>query len=303
MKANKTISFILFIVLMLKSAHAQDNTDAQQEAFDKKFRFGLRVNPQFTWVKSSDKYSAGDGASLSFGFGLMTEFRLSKIIGILTGIGADFDKYKIVYKATTEMNSIAVMDKEENYVEAEDGLTPEKFVLVDGRYQYMMKTRKLRTTFVTIPLQFKMNTQEFNGIRYFGIFGVDLSIRTKILANDEYASGVKTSVTGTVVSTSTVSGAELKRDNINLNKDASLIPMRLGLNLGAGLEYRLASSTALYFSVNYFLGFNSLLRNESRYLFKGNENYYNSNSNTYNFTPVKQQIVPNGLKINVGIFF
>jgi hypothetical protein len=147
-----------------------------------------------------------------------------------------------------------------------------------------------------------MNTQEYSGIRYFGIFGADIGLRTKILANDEYNSGVKASITGTTVTTTTLSGGELSRTNLKVGKDAALLPIRLGLNIGAGVEYRIASSTALYASLNYFLGFTNLLRGESKYMSKGQDLTYDP-STGYNFTPVKQNVIPHAFKLNIGIFF
>lgn len=298
-----SLKFVPFLCsfLLISNLSAQD-TENKQEEFDKKFRFGIKVTPQLSWAKSSEKATMGGGASMAFGFGLMTEFRLSKIIGILTGIGGDFEKYKLSYRADVDMNSVLVLDKEDNYVEFKDGMKMEDYNLKDGHSQFVMKSRVIRTTFVTIPLQFKMNTQEYGGIRYFGIFGGDIGLRTKMLANDEYNSGVKTSITGTTITTTTLSGGELSRSGLKVGKDAALIPIRLGLNIGAGIEYRIASSTALYASLNYFLGFTNLLRGESKYLFKGQDLTYDTTKG-YDFTPVKQNVIPHAFKLNIGIFF
>ncbi|MCX8081173.1 MAG: PorT family protein [Bacteroidia bacterium] len=297
----KTITFIS-LSMLITSGYPQSETEKNQEEFDKKFRFGIKVNPQFSWAKSSEKSVTGGGASMAFGFGLMTEIRLSKIIGILTGIGADFEKYKLNYRVDNDFTSVLVIDKEDNYVEFKDGMLMSDY-LKEGYSQFVLKSRTIRTTFVTIPLQFKMNTQEYNGIRYFGIFGGDIGIRTKMVSNDEYASGSKAVVVNNNYTlTPLSSGSELSRSNVKVAKDASLIPIRLGLNVGAGLEYRLASSTALYFSLNYFLGFNNLLRGESKYIYKGQDTQ-NNGPNGYDFAPLKQNVTPNAFKINVGIFF
>lgn len=297
----KSICFLCSL-LLINYVYSQNNTENKQEEFDKKFRFGIKVTPQLSWAKSSEKAASGAGSSFAFGFGLMTEFRLSKIIGILTGIGGDFEKYKLSYRADAEVSSVLVLDKEDNYVEFKDGMKLEDYNLKDGHSAFIMKSRVIRTTFVTIPLQFKMNTQEYSGIRYFGIFGADIGLRTKILANDEYNSGVKASITGTTVTTTTLSGGELSRTNLKVGKDAALLPIRLGLNIGAGIEYRIASSTALYASLNYFLGFTNLLRSESKYMSKGQDLTYDP-STGYNFTPVKQNVIPHAFKLNIGIFF
>lgn len=293
----KSICFLCSL-LLINYVYSQNNAENKQEEFDKKFRFGIKVTPQLSWAKSSEKAASGAGSSFAFGFGLMTEFRLSKIIGILTGIGGDFEKYKLSYRADAEVSSVLVLDKEDNYVEFKDGMKMEEYNLKEGNSSFVLKSRVIRTTFVTLPVQFKMNTQEYGGIRYFGIFGADIALRTKILSNDEYNSGVKAGFPATTV----LSGAELSRSNLKVEKDAALIPIRLGLNIGAGIEYRIASSTALYASLNYFLGFTNLLRGESKYIYKGQDLTYDSTTG-YDFTPVRQNVIPHAIKLNIGIFF
>src|SRR5262245_36513700 len=92
-------------------------SDTQNE-FDKKFRFGIRVAGQPTWLQSNNTSSKSNGATFGYGFGLAMEFRLSGIIHFLTGIGGDFEGGKIYYRHDADFKVKEVIDSEGNLVEA-----------------------------------------------------------------------------------------------------------------------------------------------------------------------------------------
>lgn len=306
----KKILFILSTsVLLSASVIAQTTTPTEapkteetpkQQDFDKKFRFGLRATPQPSWLKSDNTGSKGSGAVFGFGFGLTMEFRLSDIIHFQTGIGGDFEGGWVTYRNDPEFNVNLVIDKENNMVEAKDELKYNEYELVNGSTQYIMNERKYKTTFVTIPVLLKMMTQEYSGMKYFMMFGGELGIRAGVKGNDTYAQGIKTTVTGTAApATATIT--ELSRTNINLGKDASAAPFRVGMNLGLGTEYRIAGSTSLVISVNYFQSFTNLMRKDSKFLTKGADNTYSSSG--YDFAPLNQGLTARAIRINIGIMF
>jgi hypothetical protein len=276
-------------------------TETQKQAdFDKKFRFGLRATPQPSWLKSNNTGSKGSGAVFGFGFGLTMEFRLSDIVHFQTGIGGDFEGGWITYRNDAEFNAKLVVDKENEMVEAKDELKSSEYELVNGSTQYIMNERKYKTTFVTIPVLLKMMTQEYSGMKYFMMFGGELGIRAGVKANDTYAQGIKTVITGTTLATNNVT--ELTRDNINLGKDASLAPLRIGMNLGLGTEYRIAGSTSLVMSINYFQSFTNLMRKDSEFITKGIDNTYSA-STGWSFAPLNQGLTARAIRINIGIMF
>ena len=299
----KKILFILSTsVLLSANVVAQTTTPTEtpkQQDFDKKFRFGLRATPQPSWLKSDNTGSKGSGAV--FGFGLMMEFKLSDIIRFQTGIGGDFEGGWITYRNDVDFNAKLVVDKENNMVEAKDGLKSSEYELVNGSTQYIMNERKYKTTFVTLPVLLKMMTQEYSGMKYFMMFGGELGIRAGVKGNDTYAQGIKSTITGTAAAvTTTVS--ELTRTNINLGKDASAAPFRIGMNLGLGTEYRIAGSTSLVMSINYFQSFTNLMHKDSDYLTKGLDNAPNA-STGWDFAPLNQGLTARAIRINIGIMF
>lgn len=307
----KKILFILSTSLLFSAsvlAQTTTPTEAPKEVetpkqvdFDKKFRFGVRATPQPSWLKSDNTGSKGSGAVFGFGFGLMMEFKLSDIIRFQTGIGGDFEGGWITYRNDAEFNAKLVVDKENNMVEAKDELKSSEYEFVNGSTQYIMNERKYKTTFVTLPAMLKMMTQEYSGMKYFMMFGGEIGIRAGVKGNDTYAQGIKTTVTGTAApATATVT--ELTRTNINLGKDASVAPFRVGMNLGLGTEYRIAGSTSLVVSINYFQAFTNLMRKDSKYLSKGIDNTYSA-STGWDFSPLNQGLTARAIRINIGFLF
>ncbi len=290
-----TISSVTILCLALP---AQNNSiDKKEEDFDKKFRFGLRATPQPTWYKSNNTVSVGNGSNFGFGFGLTMEFKLSNIIHFQTGIGGDFEGGIISYRNDANTNVKVVLDKEDVMVEAKQGISNSEYDLKPENTSYILKERKYKTTMVSIPLLLKMMTQEYSGLRYFAMFGGEIGFRAGIKANDTYYSGLKAVQNGTTVST--VPAESLTKENILVSKDASLIPARVGMNLGLGTEYRIAGSTSLVFSVNYFQSFTNLMRKESKYLTKA-QTYTGSG---YNFMALNQNYLMRAIRINIGIMF
>lgn len=307
----KKILFILSTGLLLSANMLAQTTPAEtpkQEEFDKKFRFGIRATPQPCWLKSNNTNSTGDGAIFGFGFGLMLDVKLSKVVHFSTGLGGDFEggyvKYKIVSDLVNPTNNFAVnvvMDKENNLVEAKDGLKPEEYNAVSGSTSYTLQSRKYKSTFITIPVMLKMMTQEYSGLKYFFNFGGEIGIRAGVKANDTYAVGDKAVYSGTLMTLERTNGP-ITVENINVGKDASLLPFRVGMNLGFGTEYRLGGSTSLVTSINYFQSFTNLMRNDSKFLTKDVEKPYDP-SKGYQFTPFNQGYFARAIRINIGIMF
>jgi hypothetical protein len=74
------------------------------------------------------------------------------------------------------------------------------------------------------------------------------------------------------------------------------------MNLGLGTEYRIAGSTSLLISLNYFQAFTGLMRSDSRYITKGMDNMYDP-ANGYSFAKLQQGLTAHAIRINVGFLF
>ncbi|MDF2453743.1 MAG: hypothetical protein K0S26_3247 [Bacteroidota bacterium] len=247
---KKILLIVSSTLLLANSFLAQDTDD------DKKFRLGLKVAAQPTWFSSKESSASKLGAGFGFGFGLVTEFRLSKTAQFVTGIGGDFESGSIKYKYEPLSSSAYVVsyltDNSGNLKEMKDGVNSADVIQAGDVSYGGITERKIKTTHVTIPILLKMMTKEMGGFKYFGMFGGELGIRIKARANDRYtASGTST---GYTLNSGT-------NENLNINKDGSLIPLRVGMNVGLGAEYRLSGSTSVFLSINYFRSFTNLMRN------------------------------------------
>ncbi len=300
----RKILFTAITALLFSSAvNSQTTTpspaDNNKAEFDKKFRFGLRITPQPTWFSTKEKNMTPAGAKFGFGFGLNMEFKLSDIVALQTGIGGDFEGGKYTFR-NDKANKYVVSYTQDNtgaFIEPKQNGDGSE-LLKDGNITYTLKERTIKTTHVTIPVILKLGTKEYNGMKYFGMFGTEIGIRVKQLATDSYYESYKYSSTSTVVAVNT---SPETQSNLVIGKDGSLIPLRMGLNVGAGMEYRLGGSTSAFFSINYFRSFTNQLRSEAKYLTY--DSAYTLSSNTFNYSFVKQNLIQNAIRINIGILF
>lgn len=307
----------LTILAISTSALAQTTTPpatGEDSDFDKKFRFGLRVSAQPTWFRSGNGNTEKLKTGFGFGFGLVTEWKLSDIIRINTGIGGDIESGSVSFRNAgfdpnipSTNNNYAVfyvINKDGDLLEPKSDVKAESFDRQIGSKTYVLKEREIRTTHVTIPITLKMLTKEYSGFRYFGQFGVDLGIRTAFKASDVYSyTGTFAASTSTANPLGTINWvAGGTNETVPISKDGSLVPIRLGLNVGAGAEYRIAGSTSLFFSVNYFSAFTNLMRNDSKYAYTANS--FDGTSGKYtSFASFSQALKMNAVRINFGVMF
>ncbi len=290
---KKILLIVSSSLLLANSFLAQDDSN-----FDKKFRFGLKVVAQPTWVSSNDNFTGNDKAGFGYGFGLVTEFKLSNIIHLQTGIGGDFERANVKYKNTYTLippagvGAFYTTNSSEELIEAKDG-TNEGTYTSSSNNLYMLNSRKIKVTYITIPIILKMMTKEIGGFRYFGMFGGELGIRSGLKADDK--------VQQIVSSSGTLSFVPGDNKNVNIGKDGSLVPLRFGLNVGLGTEYRLSGSTSIFLNVNYFHSFTNLMRNESKYVYTNST--LDPNNGTLDFTNMKQGLMGRAIRINFGVMF
>jgi hypothetical protein len=292
-KIKKHMKKILLLVssslLLVNSFNAQD-TDA-----DKKFRFGLRIVPTPTWLRSTDTKLVEKGAAkFGFGFGLQTEFRINSTASFVTGIGGDFLGGKQTYKNGQGY----VLNKDNGYVDSKQSdftLGASSFTASSNTNKfYELKSRSVKATYVTIPVLLKLMTKDISGLKYFGMFGGNIAIQTKFRATDEVALLSWNTTTGKYDAASSTSKIE------DLRPTGDLIPLNLALNVGIGAEYNLSGSTSFFVSINYIRGFiNQYQATSDIMVDKITENL---NAGTAP-TKSKQSGFSDGLQINLGILF
>ena len=265
---------------------AQDNANELKD-----FRFGLQVTPSIGWYNpdNTNRQQSG-GVAVKAGGGLVTEFRLNKIISFLTGLQFDFNGGKIkylndAYPGPEDNNGSAV------YFYSKTDATIAKFSTVSSTSaftKYKLVERKYNTTYLTIPLTLKMKTQEIGMMTYFGQFGLNNSFRLKAKADDNLVRIASDNLTE--LEATTLSNLDIKQD-MNFYYGA--------LNFGAGAEMNLVGSTSLVFGLNFLYGLSPVVSSSSDYV----RRQTNHVTGLDYLVPYQQKITNRVVQLTVGILF
>jgi opacity protein-like surface antigen len=287
------------ILLLVSSTLMLANAVLAQDAADKKFRFGLKVTPTPTWLRSNDtKLVSKSGTKFGFGFGLQMEFRINSTAAFVTGIGGDF----LGGKQTYNNGQGYILDKDNNYVDSKTIVFTkgaDQFrldALADGTKLYELKSRSIKATYVTIPVLLKLMTKDISGFKYFGMFGGNIAIQTKFRASDEVTELI---ASGTGTATVYNSGSSpIKIDDMRPSGD--LVPVNVALNVGIGAEYNLSGSTSVFLSINYIRGFINQYQGTSEIMVDKIKENITKQTKPANS---KQSAFSDGLQINIGLLF
>jgi hypothetical protein len=283
------------ILLIVSSTLLLANTFVAQDDADKKFRFGLRISPTPTWLRSTDTKLVDKGSTkFGFGFGLQMEFRINSTASFVTGIGGDFLGGKQTYKNGQGY----VLDKDNQYVDSKDFDFKKGAALIyaanlnDGNKLYELKSRSVKATYVTIPVLLKLMTKDISGFKYFGMFGGNIAIQTKFRATDEI-NELKYDGSNSYISNGSSTITDMK-------PSGDLVPINVGLNVGLGAEYNLSGSTSFFLSINYLRGFINQYQGSSDIMVdKIAENVNKASAPAKS----KQSALSDGIQINIGMLF
>jgi hypothetical protein len=238
----------------------------------KNFRFGLKAAGQLTWYKPDQKkLYTSDGVSAKGSYGLTMEFRLNKVASINTGFQVDYFGGKLTFVD----NAYYILSKDGSFLEEGDSATT-------GASRYKLNSRVYHGTYVTLPFTLKLKTPEIGSLTYFGMFGINNSVRVKTRVNDDV---------NLMTNYNTVGAHSTQTDLINTN-DMNLF--MFALNIGGGAEWNLAGTTSLVFGLNWYNGFSNVLKSDSKYLFRDQAN---------NFETTKQNAKCSAFALSFGVLF
>jgi hypothetical protein len=294
---KKIVLSIICMSLLGVHSKAQDSGNN----FDKKFRFGLRITPQPTWFTTGDKNIEPNGAKFGFGFGLNMEYKLSDVASILTGIGGDFEGGKYKYRNDPGTYSVYYeLNEKGEFVAPVNGLNiPKRSVVKTTNTGYKVKQRTMSTTYITIPAILKLSTNEYSGVKYFGMFGVEVAFRARAEATDTYFESYSYGK-DTILPEVTSGGSQSKLNIGGFKGDAAGGIARLGLNVGLGAEYRLGGTTSFFGSINFFRSFFNVVSKNSDYMTYKTD-YATGSKNANEF--IEQNLIFNAVRINLGFMF
>jgi hypothetical protein len=152
----------------------------------RKFRFGLRVAPQITWIKAdyknippNESYENG-GVNVGFSWGPQAEIQMNDQFAIQTGVDVNYSTGKVKGTITT-LNTVQTLDQ-----------------------VYKMR-------FIEIPFGIKARTKEIGYMRYF--FNIGLSAGFRYRANTEFSTSVNNNSKSTDLSSNS-------NDYVNLFRGA-----------------------------------------------------------------------------------
>lgn len=267
---KKFIVVALFAALLLtgKSLIAQNGENDL-----KNFRFGIYGQPAISWYRPDNPdLMESKGSKLTFGYGLILEFRLNKVACISTGLAANYAGGRLGFKTDTLVYGYGT----------------------DNADTFRLTERNYKISYAEIPFLVKMKSPEIGAFTYFGQFGVDMKFKTKAksLTDDGYVVGNNNDFVNETA------GA---RNNVDISNDMSFLSV--GLNIGGGLEYNLAGSTSIIFSVAYNNGFMNVLRAKSKNISKLNTTVTSGGVKTYNYTEYEQIAKPAYVSLTVGFLF
>lgn len=270
----KKIVFLFIAAIGLQFANAQDDS--------KSFRFGLRLDPSLNWYKvDNEKKFESAGSGLGFGWGLHTEIKLSESASWTNGIGLFYDKGKVNYAltSTTGDSVYYILNGDDEFQEfTSDTMS----TFPAGSSFYKLGTRSFTVNYAHLQSCIKMKTKEIGYITYFGQFGLNLGIKTKARANDE---GQVAGLTGWTSSS---------KEKLDMTKDAAF--MKLGLNIGFGMEFNISGSTSAFACISYNHGFTNAVYSKSDYL-------KTTDDQTGKWSDLDQKFTARNIALTVGILF
>jgi len=204
-----TLTLVVGFLLSMNMIQAQDQ---------KTFILGLNFSPSLDWMTPSTAKYSSEGVMLGYSYGIDLDFSIahSPNYFIHTGIQLKRTGGRLNYSDSVMVNTSSV---------------------------YTDVNRKYKIDYIRIPAAFKLKTNQFGRLTYYGMFGLDFDIRATAKANDEYSR--LNPVTNV--------------NNIKVNDDVSLF--RAGLLVGAGAEYTISGNTKAYGGIHFSNGFTDMLSN------------------------------------------
>jgi hypothetical protein len=272
----KKFALLFIAVLGLQFANAQDE--------GKSFRFGLRLDPSINWFKvDNEKKFENGGAGVGFGWGLHTEIKLSENASWTNAIGLFYDKGNIDFATASNSDSTYyLLNKDDEVIEFP---SDNQIGFGVDTSLYLLKSRSYSINYAHLQTCIKMKTKEIGMITYFGQFGLNLGIKTKARVNDE---------TSKFDITSSLGWSDHPNEKIDITKDAAF--MKLGINIGFGLEFNISGSTSAFACLSYNHGFTNAVKSDSDYLRK-----YNNSTNK--LESITQKVTARNIALTIGILF
>lgn len=176
-----------------------------QDESSKNFRLGLTAHPNFGWIKSDIQGEESDGLRAGFSYGLIGDFYFTENYAFSTGL-----------KLSTN-----------------NGQTVGSF----GDMAFI-PTSIYKLQYIELPAKLKLTTNETNGIKFFGEFGLGNGFNVRAKQDVKDANG------------------NIMTENVDIFKETSFY--RASLIIGAGGEFTVGEKTALVAGLTFDNGFTDI---------------------------------------------
>ena len=209
---------LLVTLFVLPGLSAQD---------DASFRLGLKVAPNFSWMRSDSKDLTSDGSRTGITYGLLGDFKLNDAATYYfsTGILLNSIGGKFKADATYDLGGVSTAVKSE---------------------------QELKLRYIELPLALKLRTKTSGAMNFYGQFGVSTAFNIRARADG--------STTSTANNTTTTTSTE----DEDVISDIALFKM--ALVVGAGVEYSLSSGPTLFGGITYNNAFTNALDGDAKKL-------------------------------------
>ena len=237
--------------------------------FDK-WKIAPRGSIGVGWMKPDSKFITNEGNSLRFGFGMMIDKHFTENYAIGTGIEISQYGGSLSFRETGR---------------------------IAGQDVIWRTQREYDLRYIEIPLTLKLRTNEIGYITYWGQFGITAGMNFRAKADDEidYESvKFQTDASTNWIKSDLPSLTSLDND---IKDDIQLF--RVGLLVGAGIEYGLSGNTSLIAGITYNNGFTNALKGDHVQTDDRDEVVFESQKPKTS----KLKAMTNIISLNVGIKF
>lgn len=235
---KKIIATISFVLIFIGSVLSQDDT--------KSFILSLKFAPSIDFMQPNTKDYKSDGVLLKYTYGLIGDIAIG-------GSGHYFLDLGIQFKNTG--GKLRYDDRVE---------------ITAGVPEFAGVQRKYNINYVSLPVAFKLKTAQFGRLTYFGLFGIDNSIRVKAYADDTYDR--------------LAPNTDIEINKIDIKEDVSLF--KESIIIGAGTEYTISGNTKAYAGIVFYNGFTDVLKGSNG-----------------KFTDTKENALNKSIELMIGISF
>ena len=200
---------------------------------EKDFRFGFRVSPNISWVKSLSEEIVPKGLGLGFSYGLMGDIRIR-------------DNYALATEIT--ITSLASkLGHTDTLVYFTQGVN-QRYTGVEFAY---------RLQYLQLPVSLRLRTNEIGKFFWWGQFGIApgvlLSNGLRTVSDPEYISGTY-APNATERDFNGDNGRGVFKDNVSF--------IRIPMLLGFGIEHRMNGNTMLNVGLRFDNGVTDFLRDK-----------------------------------------